>query len=214
MDLPTNPKIYHILHVDKLPSIIQRRGLLCDASISNHNLGGTTIGMNRIKKRRLEELTFKNNYPDLYIGQCVPFYFCPRSIMLYLIHQANHPELSYSGGQKPIIHLQADLHKTILWANKHHLRWAFTSCNAGSAYFEDYNDLSQLHVLDWEAIHSDHWQQHKEKKQAEFLIEKHFSWNLIEHIGVFDETHFQRVAEILKSAKHQPLLNIEPSWYY
>ena len=54
--------------------------------------------------------------PGLNVGDCVPFYFCPRSVMLYLIHRANHPELDYRGGQGPIVHLEADLHEAANWA--------------------------------------------------------------------------------------------------
>ncbi|MFT5717080.1 MAG: hypothetical protein ACI9T7_001266 [Oleiphilaceae bacterium] len=84
----------------------------------------------------LQELTL-TTHPDLYIGQCVPFYFCPRSIMLYLIYQANSPDLAYKGGQGPIIHLQTDLHAVVSWANQQQRRWAFTLYNAGSYFFED-----------------------------------------------------------------------------
>lgn len=79
------------------------QGLLCDAKIIAQNAIGTTIGMNTIKQRRLTELTL-SSYPDLFVGQCVPFYFCPRSIMLYVIHRADSEELAYKGGQEPIIH--------------------------------------------------------------------------------------------------------------
>lgn len=54
-----------------------------------------------------------NSHPGLYVGQCVPFYFCPRSVMLYVIYCANHDELSYRGGQGPILHLEADLYETV-----------------------------------------------------------------------------------------------------
>lgn len=98
MPQPAAPKIYHIVHVDRLPSIIMAGGLLCDAEIvrraaagSAHGMG-TTIGMGSIKHRRLTQLTLAS-HPGLFVGECVPFYFCPRSIMLYLIHRANHPEL-------------------------------------------------------------------------------------------------------------------------
>ena len=47
----------------------------------------------------------------------MPFYFCPRSVMLYLIHKANHPELDYHGGQGAILHLESDLNTVIAWAN-------------------------------------------------------------------------------------------------
>ena len=30
MAIPQNPKIYHIVHVDRLGGIIQAQGLLCD----------------------------------------------------------------------------------------------------------------------------------------------------------------------------------------
>jgi len=110
MPVPYKPKIYHIVHVDRLPSIIADGWLWSDADIVRRSLPGTTIGMNGIKQRRLNELTL-TSHPGLHVGDCVPFYFCPRSIMLYLIHQANHPELAYRGGQDPIVHLEADLHQ-------------------------------------------------------------------------------------------------------
>ncbi len=46
----------------------------------------TTIGMNNIKERRLTQLQLASQ-PGLYVGQCVPFYLCPRSVMLYLIQE-------------------------------------------------------------------------------------------------------------------------------
>jgi len=69
-------------------------------------------------------MQLSTSYPDLYVGDYVPFYFCPRSIMLFIIHQANHPELDYRGGQVPIVHLQADLHTSVACysALPHHSR--------------------------------------------------------------------------------------------
>lgn len=55
--------------------------------------------MSSIKKRRLESLILTSHF-DLYVGQCVPFCFCPRSIMLFVIHCANHPELIYRGPRR------------------------------------------------------------------------------------------------------------------
>ncbi len=70
---PQNPKIYHIVHIDKLSSIINSGAFLSDSEvIAKGGLGGTTIGMNSIKQRRLTELTL-STYPDLFVGECVPF---------------------------------------------------------------------------------------------------------------------------------------------
>ncbi len=101
MLIPSQPKIYHIVHVDRLASILGSGGLLCDAQIIAQHAPGTTIGMNTIKQRRLTQLTL-DSHPDLHVGQCVPFYFCPRSIMLYVIYRADSEELAYKGGQGPI----------------------------------------------------------------------------------------------------------------
>ena len=180
--VPPNPKIYHIVHVDRLRSIIAEDGLLCDADIAHRPSSGTVIGMHGIKRRRL--VRSLNSHPGLCVGGCVPFYFCPRSIMLYLIHMANHPELEYRGGQKPIVHLEADLRRSVAWAEDHGLRWAFTLSNAGSRYCQDRSDLADLGQIDWSAVAARHWQGCKEAKQAEFLIEQRFPWKLITRIGV------------------------------
>jgi len=94
MTVPEKPKIYH---VDRLPSILAEGCLWSDAAVAAQPKPGTTIGMSGIKDRRLNELSL-DSHPRLYVGQCVPFYFCPRSVMLCFIGRSNHPELSYSGG--------------------------------------------------------------------------------------------------------------------
>ena len=141
--VPLHPKLYHIVHVDRLQSIVAEGRLWCDAEVVRRNPAGTTIGMTGIKQRRLTELTL-SSHPALHVGDCVPFYFCPRSVMLYLIYQGNHPELTYRGGQGPIIHLETDLQATVTWASGAGQRWAFTLSNAGSYFFEDRSDLGIL----------------------------------------------------------------------
>lgn len=213
MAVPTQPKIYHICHVDRLPSILADKGLWCDAEIVRRNPLGTTIGMSNIKQRRLTELTLAS-HPGLYVGQCVPFYFCPRSIMLYLISRGNHPEIVYRGGQGPIIHLECDLRATVAWANAQSRRWAFTLSNAGAYYFEDRADLARLGEIDWGAVLARDWQQCKEGKQAEFLVEQSFPWDLVERIGVHSRGMYQQVANALSAHNHRPAVEIRTEWYY
>jgi ssDNA thymidine ADP-ribosyltransferase, DarT len=210
---PAQPKIYHIAHVDRLPSIMANDGLWCDAEIMRRAPAGTTIGMASIKQRRLNELRL-SSHPDLHVGDCVPFYFCPRSVMLYLIHQANHPELAYRGGDAPILHLEADLHAVVAWAHAQPARWAFTLSNAGSYYFEDRCDLAQLGEIDWEAVQARNWQAHKEGKQAEFLLERRLPWHLIERIGVRSPAVYNQVVNALPAGGHRPRVEIHADWYY
>ncbi len=179
---PAAPKIYHIIHVDRLPSIIADGRLWCDAEIAQRPPSGTTIGMMDIKQRRLSLPL--NSRPGLHVGDCVPFYFCPRSVMLYIIHRANYPGLAYRGGQGPIVHLEANLYETIAWAVRNERKWVFTLSNAGSNYFQDLCDLEQLDEIDWDAVQAKQWTDKKEGKQAEFLLEYSFPWDLVTRIGV------------------------------
>lgn len=211
MTMPAQPKIYHICHVDRLPSIIASAGLLSDAVLLNQALPGTVIGMNHIKQRRLQlEL---DSHPGLNVGDCVPFYFCPRSVMLFLISRG-HQDLAYNGGQGPIVHLEADLHATIQWANAQARRWAFTLSNAGSYYFEDRADLAQLREINWDAVAARIWNNCKEPKQAEFLLEQSFPWQLIERIGVKSRQIYMQVANVLPAQGHRPTVELRPEWYY
>jgi hypothetical protein len=150
------------------------------------------------------------------VGDCVPFYFCPRSIMLYIIHCANHPNLTYRGGQEPIVHLESDLNAAIAWAEQHGKRWAFTLSNAGSTYFEDRADRQQLSEVDWPSVAANNWSDPavKEGKQAEFLVEQHLPWGLIERIGVYSRDVANRVAAALPAGGHRPNVQSLRNWYY
>lgn len=212
--IPLQPKIYHIVHVDRLPSILKHDGLLSDREASQRNLPGTNIGIRKIKeRRRTREL---KSQPGLHVGDCVPFYFCPRAVMLFIICCRGHPELDYRGGQERIIHLEADLHDTVAWADKNQKRWAFTLFNAGSFHFEDRNNLDQLDEIHWGAVQARDWrkQEIKERKQAEFLLESSFPWELVERIGVYSKSVFQEVRRILPDSAHHPEIKTQKNWYY
>jgi len=176
------------------------------------SLIGTDIGMHQIKKQRLERSL--RSHPSLHVGDCVPFYFCPRSVMLYVIFQKNYPELNYSGGQGPIIHLEADLKQTIEWADRKSRRWAFTPSNAASSYFEDYADLAQLEKIDWDAVQKEYWFNCKEGKQAEFLLEREFPWQLVSRIGVHSQLISDKISMALQTLDHKPTVEIKANWYY
>ena len=219
MPPPERPKIYHIIHVDRLPSVLAAGCLWSDAEMVNRPDTGTVIGMNEIKQRRLNELTLAS-HPDLRVGECVPFYFCPRSVMLYLIWQGNHVNLTYRGGEGPIIHLEADLRSAVEWANDVGHRWAFTLSNAGARYFEDRSSLDALHEIDWDSVAASTWSGRdvpssvKHGKQAEFLLERHFPWELVERVGVRSVDIVQQVSAAMAGAAHKPAVEIRKDWYY
>lgn len=210
---PAQPKIYHIVHVDRLPSIVADGRLYCDARMTNKQGSGTTIGMTSIKTRRLtSELA---SHPGLHVGDCVPFYFCPRSVMLYLIAQANHVDLAYRGGQAPIVHLQFDIGAIVQWAATKGRRWAFSLSNAGSLFFEDRCDLGQLNEVNWDAVNARQWSgAYKEGKQAEFLVEKSVPWEFVEEVGTIDQATAVKAQQAMRRHTHRPVVQVRRDWYY
>lgn len=214
MTIPANAKIYHIVNVDRLASIIETGALLSDSEISKAPLPGTTIGMGSIKNRRLS-LPIQC-YSNATVGEFVPFYFCPRSIMLYVIYRGNNSELAYKGGQGPIVHLECDLQKVVTWANGEGRSWAFSDANAAAAYAQFFTDVQDFAKLNWNHIGATQWQDPsvKEPKQSEFLVYNKFPWSLIDRIGVQNLATFNAATNALTSATHKPAVQIMPAWYY
>jgi len=211
---PGRPKIYHIAHVDRMASIVADGRLLCDATLVQSGRAGTIIGMGAIKQRRL--VLPVGCHPGDRVGDYVPFYLCPRSIMLYVIHKANHPELAYRGGQGPIVHLEADLHAVIAWAGDNGRRWAFSLSNAGSYYAQFRSRIEELGEVDWEAVAATDFRgaRVKEGKQAEFLVYDSFPWALVERIGVLSPQVAQQAANVMQGAAHRPVIERRSDWYY
>ncbi len=104
MAYPAGQKIYHILHHDRLPSLLKHGFLYSDKYVRENNLPGSNIGYQHLKDRRLAN--FLSSHTDLTVGACVPFYYCPRSVMLYTLNMTNAFN-DYKDGQNPIVHLES-----------------------------------------------------------------------------------------------------------
>ena len=213
--VPTRPKVYHITHLRNLPGIIEAGVLWSDRKRIELGMGCDVVGMSHIKQRRLHEIDV-DCHDNTRVGDYVPFYFCPRSVMLYLLHMGNHPELNYTEGQRPILHLEADLRAVVAWADQYLRRWAFTDRNAGTYYVDFYADLEQLDQVNWTAVRATDFRDAriKEGKQAEFLVYDSFPWELVERIGVLNAQVQEQVEEAINEASHQPEAQVKRAWYY
>lgn len=204
---------YHITHLNNLASIQRSGMLLSDGAMRARDGHPETIGMNHIKQRRLAMPV--RCHPGTYVGEYVPCYFCPRSVMLYLLFRGNSPDLTYAGGQDPIVHLEFSFDDVVTWAETQGRPWAISSSNAGAMYTRFYKDRANLDNLDWEAIAARDWRPHdtKEHKQAELLVYESIPWRLVRRIGVHDETIRSEVMRMLGDTG-RPLVEALPEWYY
>jgi hypothetical protein len=210
---PEVPKIFHITPIEKLQAIIDAGFLWSDAKCIELGLAGEAVGISGIKADRLERRPVKC-HPGTTVGQYVPFYFCPRSVMLYILHKGNREGLSYKGGQRSMIHLVGDLRGTIEWAQREECRWAIADRNAAIKYAAFYRTLEDLDKVQWEAVEARDWREVSEVKQAEFLIHESFPWSLVERIGVHNDAILARVRDILADVEHRPSVAVETGWYY
>lgn len=173
---------------------------------------GAVIGNSEIKADRLRLPVSCN--PGTTVGQYVPFYFCPRSVMLYVISRQNHPNVAYRDGQGPVIHLMADLKEVVDWTEAQKIKWAFTDINAANRAADFYNDLNNLEKLDWEAIGASNWMSCRDCKMAEFLVHNRFPWELVRGIGVHSEKIGSRAMKAFADATHRPPIKVKQDWYY
>ncbi len=202
-----NHPIFHITHADNLPGIIGMGRLWCDAQREAQGFNSTSIGYSHIKARRLRHPVTVVAGGNL--GDYVPFNFCPRSVMLYVIY-CGHED--YRGGQESIVHLVSSV-QAIVGSGR---PWAFTDRHADLGYARQFDSLDKLDEVDWSIMNRTYWNESeiKEKRQAEFLVHNWCPWTVIENIAVYDASVKVRVLDVLKTADHRPAVEIRREWYY
>ncbi len=134
MTVPAQPKLYHIAHVDRLTSIVADQWIWCDREVVRRAPPGTTIGMSDNKSAAGSRSWLLSSHPDLHVGDCMPFYFCPRSVMLYLVYRAITRGF-LTGVARVHRSFEADLIETVEWADAQRRRLPFTLSNAGALLF-------------------------------------------------------------------------------
>lgn len=208
--MSTRIPIYHLTHKNNLSGILSEGCLYCDREAQNHLVQATAY--QHLKRRRAQ--TRVPNIGDT-LDHYVPFYFAPRSPMLYAIYKGNVSGVSPD--QRPLIYLVTYV-DTIL---NNGLSFIFTDRHPLSFGVRWSTDIGNLPaMIDWEVMRSLTWcdtadyPNRKSRRQAEFLVYHKLPFNLIEKIGVYDTAIRQEVLELLHATPYQPLVSVERSWYY
>lgn len=205
MRVPDDPWIYHITHVTNLAGMVADGGLWSDAGQRSRRPESVNIGYRHIKDRRMQRLVTAGGRGKL--GEYVPFYFCPRSVMLYVISRGSS---DYSGREREIVHLVSRMSVATQGT-----QWAFSDRHAEVAHAEHFDDRAHLDKIQWTAVEASYWQAVKEEKQAEFLVKDFFPWHMVRFIGVRDAEILKQVQDLLASgAGTAPPVELRPQWYY
>lgn len=204
----TDRALYHITHADNLANIIRDDRLWCDVQRIARNLANTNIGYSHIKARRMRHPVTVAAGGAL--GNYVPFNFCARSVMLFVVSQGHE---NYREGQQPIVHLVSSIERIRATGRP----WFFTDRHADLGYANQFDDLARLDEVDWDVMPVRQWggnNELKEKRQAEFLVHDWCPWPAIEVIGVMDQGIAARVQVALAGAAHRPRVEVHRDWYY
>ncbi len=210
--VPQPTYIYHITSIDNLASIIKDGGL--------HAYG--TLGMRETKYTNIAHATIQERRARCYV-ECgsggtlhdyVPFYFAPRSPMLYTISRGNVG--GYSQGQESIVHLIATVQDVRAAGHT----CVFTNGHAAMEITEFYDELNRLDQIDWAVMSSKYWSatlddpDRARRRQAEFLVHQFFPWEMIRGIGVMSRRINDQAGELLQICHHKPRVVIRRLWYY
>ena len=204
--------IYHITPIDNLESIISEGGLLAYNVMLETGTNYTNIAYENIQDRRA-----KIRVPcgaGGVLHDYVPFYFAPRSPMLYTINQGNVP--NYTQGQATVIHLVSDVED--IYARG--LDFVFTDGHAVMGFTDFFDDLNYLGAIDWDVMESRYWfdtnedNDRKRRRQAEFLVRNFLPGELITEIGVINSTIKAKTENILQNFTHKPSVIVQNNWYY
>lgn len=202
---PDQTLIYHITDVENLPGILAGGGLRSDAAMAQHS--PAVIGYGHIKQRRMTEIRV-DCCGGRYVGEFVPFYFCPRSPMLFTVNRGNTGRTP--GCQRTIVHLVSTLAEGI----SQNRPWAISDGNAGAFHASFSSDLAALEGLDWAAIRATQWQGKTHQKSAEFLVTDLFDWSGFHAVGCYNTEVAQQVQDMLTHYAHRPNVSVERDWYY
>lgn len=208
--MPT--RIYHITHINNLPSILNSGGLIANSRLRQERINYLDIAHEDIQGHRAR--TYVPCSARGILHDYVPFYFAPRSPMLCAIH--NRKVKGYEQGQKPVVHLVSTA-ETVKVAD---LDFAFTDGHAIVAYSSFYDDLDDLDKIDWKIMTAIYWADkpedgdRKRRRQAEFLVHQFCPWALITEIGVINTSIQEQVQQVLQNVNYQPPVRVYPNWYY
>ncbi|MBA2360049.1 MAG: DUF4433 domain-containing protein [Actinobacteria bacterium] len=201
--------IFHFTHGRNLPAVLSAGELQC------HGSAATVVDVadSSIKSRRTTIAVGCG--PGGVVGGYVPFYFAPRSPMLFRLHR-EHAE-GHGDGQRALVYLVATTERLV----EAGLQCMFSDGNAAHGVTRFSADLAEMtDRVDWELMDAVIWANTPEdgdrvrRRQAEFLVHGAVPLALIEGLGVIDETVRSRVQALLDQADSSLPVTIRPDWYF
>ncbi len=141
--------LYHFTSLNNFASILNSGQLKCDGSVQEEGSLVTEIGDLAIKaKRRNKQVPVGPGGP---LADYVPFYFAPRSPMLFRIWKGT--VATYSGSQDSLVYLVTSVERII----EMDLPFVFTDRHPLAAFARFSPDEGELNTVDWGLMRARMW---------------------------------------------------------
>lgn len=203
--------IYHFTRVENLATIVEH-GLLADTFAAEHLQ--IEVGNRNIKDARTRRRVPIG--PGGVVADYVPFYYAPRSPMMYAIYKGNVP--TYTDGCDRLIYLVSSLES--LWLAGADA--VGTDRNARLDLAEFYQaPVDVVGAVDWPLMLSEYWNStaedpdRRERRQAEFLVHRHVPWSLIDSVCAHSPEVARSVQAVLADVgDNDTKVFVSPTMYF
>jgi hypothetical protein len=204
--------VLHMTSMANLPNIVAEQTLYCDRTMQANGQLQVEIGDLGVKEfRRSRKLEIgPKPSPDYY----VPFYFAPRSPMLYKIHMGSVP--SYKQGQGTIVYLATTMQAVATLR----IPWLLTDGNCAVRMSKVYDQAEHLDKVDWAIMRERYWNDTLEdpdrmrRRMAEFLVHDQLPFGAIKHVVAMTTQVAELTQAVLESGPHRPSISVNRNWYY
>jgi hypothetical protein len=221
---PQPTRLFHITAIANLPAILATGALLSKN-------GGAAAGINyqniaHAGAQGARAIRSVPNPPGGRVHDFVPFYFAPRSPMLYAIDGGRVAGCPWRQGD--IVHFETTVQNVLGLGQP----FVFYDRNATLAFSTAYTDLVHLDTaIAWDLLtetpqldgYCRYWQSNAanarhadrmERRQAEFLVKDNAPLHCMTRLGVIDAARQAQVGALLAQAGVGLNVDIMPSWYF
>ena len=224
MPAPHPTRLFHITAIANLPAIFAAGSLLSKN-------GGAAAGINyqNIAHAGAQGARAARRVPDPpggLVHDFVPFYFAPRSPMLYAINGGRVANCPWR--QEDIVHFETTVQAVVAARNP----FVFYDRNATLAFSTAHTDLVELDtVIAWDLLTepplldgfcaywhnraaSERYVDRMERRQAEFLVRDNVPLSCMTRVGVIDAARRVEVQELLLQTDARMKVDVMPGWYF
>lgn len=202
--------LYHFTHVRNLESIVRSGSLRADAGVGRALV--VEVADADIKHRR--RTCRVDAGPGGVVGDYVPFYFAPRSPMLYRISCGG--VTGYAEGQDPLVYVLSSVNAIV----QRRLAFAFSDGNCSAAFTRFFDDLDDLDQVDWALMNERYWANTAEdgdrrrRRGAEFLVHVAVPWEAVPRVGARTTATARQARSILDRFGRSTPVEVRREWYF